>query len=391
MNTTDLTPLVERPYLDFYRKQAKELLKAARAGDQEAIVRMRRSHPHPSRFNPVADEDVRVTLLADAQVVLARENGFESWPKFRRFVEEVIKANTPVSDFERAADAIVNGDSALLRRLLGANPGLIKARSPRVHRCMLLHYVGSNGFENYRQKTPPNALEILNILLDAGAEVDAPAETYGRGTTLGLVATSVHPVIAGVQLELLQRLIDAGADVNGGPGSWNVVNACLANGRGVAARFLADRGARLNLESAAGVGRLELVEGFLSAGVDLQSKDMVSGFMWACEYGHDEVVAFLVEKGVDLSASGWGGMTPLHWAVIGGQAGTAKLLLAHGAALEAENAFGGTALGQALWSAEDDKTGLDFRPVVRVLVEAGARTDLSREMSERVLALLRDA
>ena len=31
---------------------------------------------------------------------------------------------------------------------------------PPVHRATLLHYVGANGVEAYRQKTPPNATEI---------------------------------------------------------------------------------------------------------------------------------------------------------------------------------------------------------------------------------------
>jgi len=71
-------------------------------------------------------------------------------------------------------------------------------RSTRDHHSTLLHYVSANGVEDFRQKTPPNIVEITNLLLDAGAEVDAESDAYGGGcTTLGLVATSVHPEQAG--------------------------------------------------------------------------------------------------------------------------------------------------------------------------------------------------
>ena len=55
----------------------------------------------------------------------------------------------------------------------------------------LLHYVAANGVEDFRQKTPDNIVEIAELLLDAGAEVNAESNAYGGGcTALGLVATS---------------------------------------------------------------------------------------------------------------------------------------------------------------------------------------------------------
>ena len=46
--------------------------------------------------------------------------------------------------FERAADAVVDGDVATLNDLLRGNPRLARARSGRPHRCTLLHYLGAN-------------------------------------------------------------------------------------------------------------------------------------------------------------------------------------------------------------------------------------------------------
>jgi hypothetical protein len=108
--------------------------------------------------------------------------------------------SSSVARFERAVDAVVLGDAALLERMLRESPELVRARSARTHHSMLLHYVGANGVESWRQRTPKNAVQILETLLAAGAEADATADMYGGGsTTLGLVATSCHPRDAGLQ------------------------------------------------------------------------------------------------------------------------------------------------------------------------------------------------
>jgi len=185
--------------LDQYKKQAKDLFKAFKAQDSKAVERIRLRHPHA--------RDLIEQTLADAQLVLAREHSFESWPKFARYVQELGDTNSSFAEFERAADAIVNGDAATLREMLLRNPELVHARSPREHRSTLLHYVSANGVEDYRQKTPNNAVEIATMLLDAGADVDAVVDAYGKSTTLGSTATSIHPLRAGVLLPLLELLL----------------------------------------------------------------------------------------------------------------------------------------------------------------------------------------
>jgi len=74
---SDSTPLLPaRPSLEQLRKQAKELLQAIRAGDPSAKHRLRTLKPE--LFEPI---------LADAQYVLAREHGFESWPKLVHYIQ----------------------------------------------------------------------------------------------------------------------------------------------------------------------------------------------------------------------------------------------------------------------------------------------------------------
>jgi len=81
--------LPTRPSLEQLRKQAKELLRLYRAGDPTAVARLRAVRP-PSSSRPGVSRDVS---LADAQFALAREHGFESWPKLVRHVDALPPAD----------------------------------------------------------------------------------------------------------------------------------------------------------------------------------------------------------------------------------------------------------------------------------------------------------
>lgn len=278
--------------------------------------------------------------------------------------------------FESAVDATISGDAPALEQLLRDYPGLARARSARPHHATLLHYLGANGVEDERQKSPRNAVEMAEMLLAAGAEVDAPADIYGKSTTLGLVATSIHPKRAGVQVPLLAILLEHGAAVDGIAGLRSPLISALHNGRPEAAEFLAARGARLDLEGAAGVGRLDVVGSFFAADGALKNgatKDqMEAGFLWACEYGRNDVVEFLLNRGVNLRAHENTGLTGLHWAVVGGHIDTIRLLLERGAPLDAKSIYGGTVLTQAYWCASNADSDVDYSPVIETLKRAGA-------------------
>ena len=251
-NPATALPLPPRPNLEQYRKLAKDLVKACKSGDRDALrawavkwietlVALQGTAIPPElraeierQIDPIAEfahnQLADSCALADAQFVLARVQGFESWPRFAKHIEALIHASSPVSKFESAVEAIIEGDVATLKQLLRENPELIRARSTREHRATLLHYVGANGFEGYRQKSPKNAVHVAKILLDAGAEVDAlPEGAIGLGTPLGFVATSLHPARAGVQIELLETLLDHGASVDGAPGGWTPLVAALGH------------------------------------------------------------------------------------------------------------------------------------------------------------------
>ena len=399
-------PLPPRPDLEQYRTLAKELVRACAAGPSapspirawaegwlEGLRRAsgepdsdgarRELHSAARQVTEFATAKLtggkRRCALSDAQFVLARSHGFDGWPKFAAHVDALAHRSGATAEFEAAADAIVAGDEAELRRLLGANPGLVHARSTREHRSTLLHYVAANGVENWRQRTPENIVAIARILLDAGAEVDAESDAYGgRSTTLGLAATSVHPYLAGVQNPLLQVLLERGADVEHRDVNGNsMILGCLANGRGPAAAYLAGRGARLGLIEAAGVGRLDVVKTFFDERGALKPgvapRTVVDAFFHACGWGSRDVVVWLLDHGVALTAHDGDRQTALHWAAMGANLALVELLIARGAPLEARNGYGGTVLGQALWSAAHGGAADDFVPVLEALIAAGAQ------------------
>jgi len=461
--------LPARPNLEQYKKQAKDLLKASKAGAPEALARMRKLQPSSARLT-----------LAGAQFVIAREHGFDSWLKFAKQIktlrggdslaavwksaedavvagdvetlERLLREHQPmfrtgrpqtswlgglapdysagdarsiivqnhcfenwghfasyaaalkdgqsaVARFERAVDAIVAGEAHALEKLLRDDPDLIRARSTRKHHSMLLHYLGANGVEGYRQRTPKNAVQIAEMLLHAGAEADAVADMYGGGcTTLGLVATSIHPKAAGVLHELIDMLLTQGARMDApGSGDAALVNGCLANGRADAAEYLAGRGARLDLEGAAGVGRLDLVKSFFNADGSLKntatSAQMKGGFTWACEYGRTDVVEYLVDRGIDVGElfPRPHGQTGLHWAAHGGHVDTVKALLRRRAPVDLKDKrFGGTPLAWALHGWSERKTDAaahdSYHDVVTLLVAAGAPVEPGWLSDENVRA-----
>jgi hypothetical protein len=288
--------------------------------------------------------------------------------------------------FEKAATAVLGGDASGLKALLVSHPTLASERSSLPHHATLLHYIADNGVVSLGSY-PGNAVEIVDLLLAAGADVNATADFYGGGaTTLGLVATSIHPARARVQISLLERLIAAGAEIDVFDAAGNrqrAVVGCLANGRPEAANWLAGHGALLDLEAAAGVGRLDIVESFF--GSDGKLKDAAvwaqlgPGLVWASEYGHVGVMDFLMDRGVDPREE-VKGVHALDMAVCGGHLPAIRLLIQRGAPLESLNRYGGTPLGMAFYvlGRRDavhiwPESAVDELAVIRELVGAGAR------------------
>ncbi|WP_327104201.1 hypothetical protein [Nonomuraea glycinis] len=82
-----IRPLPDRPNLTNLRTQAKSLLAAWRAGDQQALIRVRDLHPRGERVTAMGRHS-----LAAAQLVVARGYGFASWARLVQHLRLTPKA-----------------------------------------------------------------------------------------------------------------------------------------------------------------------------------------------------------------------------------------------------------------------------------------------------------
>ena len=403
-NPMDVLPLPPRPDIAHYRKRAKELSRACRSRGEEAVDAWARdwvvdaltiagttpTQRHLDHLVPrvaaFAEERMRKSAcaLTQAQFLIARAHGFPSWPKFARHVDDLAIQSSAAAMFERAVDAIVRGDVDALHALLRERPDLVRARSMREHQGTLLHYVAANGVENYRQKTPPNIVDVAVTLLDAGADVNAEANMYGGGaTTLGLAVTSAHPRQAGNQIALATLLMSRGARMHPA-----IIRDCLANGCPEAAVFLAEHGAYLDFEGAAGTGNVERVRGWLDRGLSLASSEANRGINMAVWYDRIAVISELLDRGLDQATmTRWDDerRTILHLAAWCGHAELVDLLIARGAPVNMpDERWHANALTWALdaWLVDGRGPDAAYIAIVTALVNAGAavnRTYLSHE------------
>jgi ankyrin repeat protein len=224
-----------------------------------------------------------------------------------------------------------------------------------VHRATLLHYVAANGVETFRQRTPRNAVDVARFLLHAGAEVDALADMYGgRCTTMSMLVSSSPPAEAGLQVALVETLLDFGAAVEPrGAGAWtSPLMTALAFGFRDAAEALVRRGARVDtVAAAAGLGRLADVQRLIATAT---SEDRHVALALAAQHGHVEVVRLLLDAGEDPDRfnpkGNHGHSTPLHQAVWAGHEAVVRLLVEHGARLDIKDTiYEGTPFGWAVY------------------------------------------
>ena len=223
--------------------------------------------------------------------------------------------------FEKAADAVVEGDLDTLDQLLGYHPRLANAHSPRPHRCTLLHYLGANGFEGERQKTPANAVAVIERLIAAGADPNAVCYTYRGGpaqTTLGLLTSSSHPKAAGLTLAMVAALARGGAELDA---VYRLLAAIHQSGAPAAPFDPGAPSARHALVEAAALDETAIVFALIDAGVDINAAkpDATTALHHAAIDGNATLVEQLLARGGDLTRRDkvFDG-TPAGWAYAGG-------------------------------------------------------------------------
>ena len=129
---------------------------------------------------------------------------------------------------------------------------------------------------------------------------------------------------------------------------------------------------------------------------------MNEAFAWACFTNRTGDAERLLDKGVNPAKSDKTGLTGFHWAASRGNVETVRMLIERRAPLEQLNMYGGTVLGQTLWSAVNEARDGQGE-VIEMLIKADAQIEQgtvewweeqnvpSAETKARIANALRDA
>ena len=313
--------------LEQLRKQAKELVKAARTGDPEALARIgdlpvklasaqtvlareQGFASWPALVHELAEQPFRTDLeyyegraegiatvngvsLASARRDLAQRHGYSSWAGLTRHVTALASGEEPATPFMLAYRAVEGGDRDRLAELLDEHPELVRTR-------------GTNGNDLLGMA---GDLESVKLLLERGADVN-------RGNDYGW--TKLHQAGYSNDRTLAELVLAAGArtDLSArGDGGTPLVAALFWGHREVVDLLgLEPR----NLRVAAGLGRVDLIDelaGTPAAGAhrafyrphggfpawqpsDDPQEILDEALVWAAKADRVEAIDRLVELGV---------------------------------------------------------------------------------------------
>jgi len=338
------------PDLDQLKRQAKELLKAFVAGAADAVAEVS-THYRAANSATFA--------LHDAQLVLARSYGFDTWPKLKAFVTGVTVG--------RLAGAVRAGDIPQVLAMLKARPELVNiemaendehralhhavlARAPEMVRVLMEHgadarrgiYPHRNATSALTIATERGYAEIVAIIAEheqrrratksgtgtpATAAQDELNEAITNGEEARAIAileaepargdacdrrgwTPLHMAAAVLNLRLAAWLLDHGADVNRrGPDNHTPLD--LADGRGwrradglekypAVAALLRERGAELTARSAVALGDASWLRERHAAGALVNAISGPGGLLSvAVRHDRPEMLALLLDLGFD--------------------------------------------------------------------------------------------
>jgi uncharacterized protein len=223
-------------------------------------------------------------------------------------------------------DAIHAGDVAAMKRLLHEHPGLATARlgddDPEGMSRTLLH-VATDWPGHF-----PNRRVIISTLIEAGAD---PSARF-RGPH---AETPLHWAASSNDVEALDVLLDAGADLeaDGGViGGGTPLDDARAFGQWEAAHRLVERGAQTSLADAATLGLMDRVEASFASDPEPSLDEISRAFWGACHGGQLLAAEYLAGRDADVNwIPPWEDVSPLDAAVRSGAEGLVEWLRARGA------------------------------------------------------------
>ncbi len=155
----------------------------------------------------------------------------------------------------------------------------------------------------------PNNPAVVQLLIDAGADVDA--RFAGPHTE-----TALHWAASSDDADVIDVLLDAGADIEATGAviaGGTPLSDATAFGQWTAARRLIERGARSNMFESATLGLLDRIAPLFDAEPPPTADDVTGAFWGACHGGQRATAEYLLERGADHDwVSSWDATTPLE-------------------------------------------------------------------------------
>lgn len=360
------SPLPERPNLEQLKRQAKDLLHAARNRDAAQLARFQALPGFAGK--PAGELTPVVISLHDAQSVVAREYGFASWNALRDRVEELtLDLATATREFIEAATsgcsdraerllelrpavatanfhcALLLSDSDAVASRLAKDPTLAtRAGGPR--NWTPLQYLCHTSLPHRRDAaTQAKAAAIARDLITRGADANERYPWLHHGVRRPVLWSACF---VAHNLELARVLLEAGANPNDGV---TLTIAAGTDDRPVL-ELLARHGADVN-STWASDGSCVLYA-FMSWGRH------PGGIRWLLEHGAKPDVVFAAN-----------GETPLHQAAARWGVDTVEALVTHGADVNRRRGDGRTPYAIAVLSGNE--------AVANWLAEHGAATDVA--------------
>jgi ankyrin repeat protein len=307
-----------KPSLRQLRNQAKNLLRALQAGEPDAIRRIGKSHP---RFSDSSQAEIAAAkiVLADAQFVVARELGFDSWPRLKKHFDSLSRSATNMHRL------VIEGNMQAMQEAVAQDPESVNEPN-------------ESGLSPLYTAALCHNRQAINFLLEHGAIADIFAcAILGKATDAEILLkrnpdlarattpdgmTALHYAARSGHRDVVEILLRYHSDVNaldnrsrtalleachGGPWKFEPAEDII--------QLLLDHSAQVDLIQAAATGRTDLIASILDRDrgvIDSLDAEGKTALFHAAQNNRLAAVKLLVERGADVNRSDAVGSAALH-------------------------------------------------------------------------------